>query len=115
MLHLKTKRDKAVFILRPMLIYHDKYINCCFDVATLVWQLKVFFFPLSHHICYKRDGTERISHNANHSLTVSKARLSRLSQGKGPQNSTLICSGFINLRRLHLLWLLDNLGPTRFP
>lgn len=41
------------------------------------------FFPLSYYICYKRDGNKRnLSYVSNHSLTVSKARFSRLSQGK---------------------------------
>lgn len=59
MLLLKTKRDKAVFILGSMLICHDKYINCCFDVATLGWQLKVFFFFRHYPITYAIRGMEQ--------------------------------------------------------
>lgn len=49
MLHLKIKRDKAMFILGSMLIYCDWHMNCCFDVASTgmaIEGLEGWFFVL---------------------------------------------------------------------
>lgn len=94
---------------------------------TLEWQWR-FFSPLSYYTWYKRYGTERISHNANHTLPriVSKGtpslRRVRLSQGEGHRAPPQPALSLSTSRRpgqwqawppVTVQWLLDNPGPTR--